>query len=134
MPGRLDLRARTSVRCRNHGAVNLGTCTAPSLQLPLRCFRVRALEAFVMKRAVWMFCVAAGVALAACSGAREPDGELFVQGKVSDAIAVDNARAMAVGRDGRTFWAYLDAHRDFSLRLPVGQSYQISIVNGREGG
>ncbi len=70
------------------------------------------------------------VALVACgSDEKKPDGRMTVQGSVAQSIAVDNARAIAIGRDGRTFWTYLDAHRDFTLKLPVGQSYRILIAN-----
>jgi hypothetical protein len=70
--------------------------------------------------------------IGACSD--DSNGELAVQGTVSQAITVDNARAVAVGQDGRTFWTYLDAHRDFTLRLPTGQSYRIYVSNGRASG
>ena len=80
------------------------------------------------------FAVLAG-ALSGCSSGGSSSGpQLAVEGSVSQAVHVDNARAVGIGTDGRTFWAYLDAQRGFTLRLPVGQSYRIVIANGREGG
>jgi hypothetical protein len=90
-----------------------------------------------MTRSVGLLGVAITVAaaLAGCSGADSSgQGEMAVQGTVSQALSVDNARAVAIGSDGRTFWAYLDARRDFTLMLPVGQSYRILIANERAGG
>lgn len=79
-------------------------------------------------------CVVAVVvygAIAGCSsGDSSGQGELTVQGTVSQALDVnDAARAVAIGSDGRTFWTDLDAERDFTLALPVGQSYRIVIAN-----
>lgn len=74
------------------------------------------------------------MALACGKEPSEPEGELAVQGSVSSAVQIDNARAVAIGSDGRQFWAYIDRDRDFTLRLPVGQSYRIIIANQLEGG
>jgi hypothetical protein len=93
-------------------------------------------EATVVKLSVVVlgYAVLAG-ALSGCSSAGPSGGpQLAVQGSVSQGVHVDNARAVAIGTDGRTFWAYLDAQRDFTLTLPVGQSYRVVIANGREGG
>lgn len=77
--------------------------------------------------------VAALVAtIAACGSSRE--GELTVQGTVSQELAVDDARAIAIGADGRTYWAQLDAQRDFTLTVPSGQSYRVAIANARPDG
>jgi hypothetical protein len=74
-------------------------------------------------------------ALSGCSSGSSSSGpELAVQGTVSQGVQVDDARAVAIGTDGRTFWAYLDAQRDFTLTLPVGQSYRIVVANALEGG
>lgn len=71
------------------------------------------------------------VGLAACgSDKNTSEGQtMTVQGTVSQGIAIDNGRAVAVGSDGRVFWSYLDADRDFTLKLPVGQSYRVLIAN-----
>jgi hypothetical protein len=75
------------------------------------------------------------MAAVACGGRDEPkDGTMTVHGTVSSKLAVDNARAVAIGADGRIFWAYLDVERDFTLRLPTGQSYRIVIANQLAGG
>jgi hypothetical protein len=69
-----------------------------------------------------------------CSGAGSGGPALVVQGTVSQALATNDARAIAIGTDGRTFWTSLDAQRDFTLLLPVGQSYRIVIADTRPGG
>jgi hypothetical protein len=75
---------------------------------------------------------AVAATLAGCSSANPPSQpSLVVQGTVTQALSVSNPRAVAVGTDGRTFWTDLDAQRDFTLLLPVGQSYRIVIANGR---
>lgn len=61
-------------------------------------------------------------------------GSMTVHGTVSTRLSVDNARAVAIGTDGRTFWAYLDQDREFTLDLPVGQSYRVIVANQRSGG
>jgi hypothetical protein len=74
---------------------------------------------------------------AACSGSDSTgwsQSDLAVQGTVSEALTLDNARAVAIGSDGRTFWTYLDRERDFTLLLPVGQSYRVVIANALPGG
>jgi len=92
-----------------------------------------------MKRVLTGFGAAMiGAVLAACSsGADEASSAgstMRVQGTVSQQLAVDNARAVAVGSDGRTVWTYLDGDRDFSLKLPLGQSYRIFIANQLSSG
>jgi hypothetical protein len=52
-----------------------------------------------------------------------------IQGTVSQTLEVSNARAIATGADGRVFWTRLDKDRDFTLKLPTGQSYRIVIAN-----
>lgn len=84
-----------------------------------------------MKGWIKLFGVSAigAMAIACGNGPSEPEGELAVQGSVSSALGLDNARAVAIGSDGRQFWTYVDRDRDFTLRLPVGQSYRIVIAN-----
>ena len=61
-------------------------------------------------------------------------GSMTVHGTVSTRLSIDNARAVAIGSDGRTFWAYLDQDREFTLDLPVGQSYRVIVANQRANG
>ena len=84
-----------------------------------------------------------GSSLVACGGAdgkveesktAQATGTLAVQGHVSSKIALDKARAIAIARDGRTYWTHLDAQRDWTLKLPVGQAYRIVIANQRTDG
>jgi len=77
---------------------------------------------------------AVGTIGAGCSSAVPSGPTLVVQGTVSQALATSDARAVAIGTDGRTFWTSLDAQRDFTLLLPVGQSYRIVIANTRPSG
>lgn len=70
-------------------------------------------------------------------GASGPSGgsTATVQGSVSPSSRpLDNARAVAIGADGRVFWAYLDARGAFTLQLPVGQSYRVVVANALAGG
>jgi hypothetical protein len=48
--------------------------------------------------------------------------------------ALDNASAVAIGSDGRTFSAYLQRNGKFSLELPVGHVYRILITNSTMSG
>src|SRR5437868_5980642 len=48
--------------------------------------------------------------------------------------SLDNARAIAVGADGRTFAAYLDPKGGFTLNLPVNHAYRILFANSRADG
>src|SRR5207253_3186139 len=58
-----------------------------------------------------------------------------VHGVLPPAVrALDNARAIAVGADGRTFAAYLDPKGGFTLSLPVGHAYRIVFANSRADG
>lgn len=74
-------------------------------------------------------------AAAACSPTRNREATMTVQGTLSTkSVRADNARAVAVGDNGKTYWAYLDRHGDFSLELPIGQSYRILLANQLPGG
>lgn len=68
-----------------------------------------------------------------CGRGADPDASerMTVRGTVAQLSVGQGARAVAVGADGRAVWANLDAHGDFSLRLPLGQSYRIVIANPR---
>lgn len=74
-------------------------------------------------------------AAAACSPNQNQEATMTVQGTLSTkSVRADNARAVAVGDNGKTYWAYLDRHGDFSLALPIGQSYRIVLANQITGG
>jgi hypothetical protein len=90
----------------------------------------------MMNRVIVMGVVAWAGAIAACSSSGDSSSgpQLAVQGTVSKGVQVDNARAVAIGTDGSTYWAYLNDQRDFTLTLPVGQSYRLVIANARQGG
>jgi outer membrane murein-binding lipoprotein Lpp len=97
-----------------------------------------------MKRMSWFFgAVVVGVmALTGCSSEEKSDstktasakGNLTVQGSVSSKLGTDNARAVAIGENGKKIWTMLDKHGDFSLKLPTGQSYRVVIANQLPGG
>ena len=88
-----------------------------------------------MKRSVLGLAAALACAMTtACSGSGDSTAQsketLTVQGNVpSAARRLDNARAVAFAESGHVYWAYLDAQGDFSLKLPVGQSYRVVIAN-----
>jgi hypothetical protein len=52
----------------------------------------------------------------------------------STSVDRDNARAIAVADDNTMYWSYLDNRGDFTLKLPVGQSYRIIFANQLEDG
>ncbi len=73
----------------------------------------------------------------ACGGepsSTSPEGKMVVTGTVSSRLPVDNARVVAYADNGKRYWTYLDADRDFTLKLPVGQSFRVIIANQRAGG
>lgn len=73
--------------------------------------------------------------VAGCGGAPSTGGTATVTGSVSRTTRpLDNARALAIGADGRSFWAYLDAAGAFALKLPVGQSYRVLVADALAGG
>ncbi len=84
--------------------------------------------------------VALALAAIACGGGDKEDtgsnaSNLKVSGTVENAgRSLDNASAIAIGSDGRTFSAYLDRSGKFSLDLPVGHVYRIIIANGTMSG
>ena len=80
--------------------------------------------------------VLVAMAAVACSAAEASDASntMTVHASVTTNLSIDNARAVAIGTDGRTFWAYVDRDRDFTLELPVGQSYRIIVANQRTSG
>ncbi|MBX3234108.1 MAG: hypothetical protein KIT84_06385 [Labilithrix sp.] len=94
-----------------------------------------------MKRMSWMLgaVVVGVVALTGCSSS-EPENtssssqRLTVQGSVSSRLGTDNARAVAVDKNGKKIWTYLDKKGDFTLKLPIGKSYRVLIANQLPGG
>lgn len=87
-----------------------------------------------MSRTLWGAATLLGMLGAAACGGSDATGQttetLTVQGTVApSARKLDNARAVAMAENGHLYWAYLDARGDFSLKLPVGQSYRVVIAN-----
>jgi hypothetical protein len=86
------------------------------------------------------FCLTLAVAalLLACSNTPTTTwtlGTLTVHGTLPPTTrALDNARAVALGADGRTYAAYLDRTGQFTLDLPVGHAYLIAFANSRLDG
>ena len=59
---------------------------------------------------------------------------MTLQGTVSQDLYAADVRAVALGKDGRTFWAELDAKGDFKLVVPTGQPYRIVLVRPESNG
>jgi hypothetical protein len=74
---------------------------------------------------------AAAIACAVgCSKSTPAGNPLVLKGNVpASTLALDNARVVAVGSDGRVLWSYLDATHQFRIALPGGVSYRILIAN-----
>lgn len=92
------------------------------------------MKAFSMFGAVVLAAMAVACGESYDAESASKGGAMTVHGTVSSKLEVDNARAVAIGTDGRTFWAYLDQDREFTLQLPVGQSYRVIVANQRSGG
>lgn len=75
--------------------------------------------------------IALAATLLACGNSTpETSKNLTITGSVdTQTLALDNASAVAVGADGRTFSAYVKRSGKFTLDLPVGQVYRIIIAN-----
>lgn len=70
-----------------------------------------------------------------CGSSESEPGIMTVQASLStSSVVTDNARAVAIGDDGSRAWAYLDRYGDFTLELPVGQSYRLVIANQLDSG
>lgn len=58
-----------------------------------------------------------------------------IQGTVPlSARTLDNPRAIAVSATGRSYWAYLDTHGDFSINAPSGHAYRVVVANMTRSG
>jgi hypothetical protein len=82
---------------------------------------------------------ALAMAAVACNAPYEEKGpsssSLEVTGTVDTALrTLDNASAVAIGSDGRTYSAYLKRSGSFKLDLPVGHVYRIIIANSTMNG
>ncbi len=74
-------------------------------------------------------------ALACGKPAPEASSTLKVSGAIDTrSQSLDNASAVAIGSDGRTFSAYLQRNGRFTLELPVGHVYRILIANSTMSG
>ncbi|MDB4933503.1 MAG: hypothetical protein JWP87_475 [Labilithrix sp.] len=80
--------------------------------------------------------IALALAAVACGKAAEPSSStLEVTGKVDTQLrTLDNASALAIGSDGRTYSAYLQKNGAFRLELPVGNVYRIIFANSTMAG
>jgi hypothetical protein len=66
----------------------------------------------------------------ACSKSADSPSTLEVTGKVDTQLrTLDNASALAIGSDGRTYSAYIQKNGSFRLSLPVGKVYRIIFAN-----
>jgi hypothetical protein len=83
-----------------------------------------------MTHTKWIVRLAVLVAFtAACSSKNETaDDKVTVQGTVSEELYSADVQAVALGNDGRTFWAPIDVDGDFKLSLPTGQNYRVVLV------
>jgi hypothetical protein len=77
------------------------------------------------------------VAMTMACGKNQDDSSnsssLHVTGSV-DGRTLDNASALAIGSDGKTYTAYIRQNGSFALDLPVGHVYRIVIANSTSTG
>jgi hypothetical protein len=80
--------------------------------------------------------VALALSAVACShDYAEASSTLEVTGRVDTQLrALDNASAVAVGSDGRTYSSYIQTNGSFRLSLPVGNVYRILFANSTMAG
>jgi hypothetical protein len=80
--------------------------------------------------------VAFAMAAVACSNDyAEAPSTLEVTGRVDTQLrAHDNATAVALGSDGRTYSSYIQTNGSFRLTLPVGNVYRIIFANSTMSG
>lgn len=81
--------------------------------------------------------MALGMAAVACgeTPAESSSSTLEVTGTVDQRLrTLDNASAVAIGSDGRTYSAYLKSNGGFRLSLPVGHTYRVLIANSTANG
>jgi hypothetical protein len=79
--------------------------------------------------------MALAMAATACSKSADSAATLEVTGKVDTQLrTLDNASAIAIGSDGRTFSAYIQKNGSFRLSLPVGKVYRIIFANSTMNG
>ena len=80
--------------------------------------------------------LALSMAVLACGrGTPDTSSTLKVTGSIdTQRQALDNASAVAIGSDGRTFSAYVQKTGRFTLQLPVGHVYRIIIANSTMSG
>lgn len=79
------------------------------------------------------------LAMTAMACSKTPDAStsstLEVTGTVNTRLrSLDNASAIAIGSDGRTFSAYIAKNGRFKLSLPVGHVYRIVVANSTMAG
>lgn len=73
--------------------------------------------------------------LACGKSAEPPPSTLEVTGKVDTRLrTLDNASAVAISSDGRTYSAYIQKNGTFRLSLPVGHVYRVIFANSTMAG
>jgi hypothetical protein len=80
--------------------------------------------------------IALAMSAVACSNSyAEAPSTLEVTGRVDTQLrTLDNASAVAVGSDGRTYSSYIQTNGSFQLSLPVGNVYRILFANSTMAG
>ena len=70
-------------------------------------------------------------------GARESTGTqtMRLEGSIPSSVRLlDDARARAIGSDGKHYWSYVDASGHFALRVKPGVSYRVLVTNAQRVG
>jgi hypothetical protein len=57
-----------------------------------------------------------------------------LQGSITSARLLDNARARAISSDGKHYWSYVDSAGHFTLTVKPGVSYRILVTNAQRVG
>jgi hypothetical protein len=80
--------------------------------------------------------MALAMASVACGKSPEPSSStLEVTGKVDTRLrTLDNASAVAIASDGRTYSSYIQKNGTFRLSLPVGKVYRVIFANSTMSG
>lgn len=109
--------------------------------LALRCEHAKATEVFMFKATLLMVTISAAMAaLVGCSSEAESKGEatgtngaaVVVRGRIAPGVRVlDNARAMLLAPNGKSYVSFLDARGQFSVTAPAGTGYRLVIANAR---
>lgn len=78
------------------------------------------------------------LALCGCSSTPAPENtgtqSMRLQGSITSARKLDNARVVAIGTKGKRYWSYVDAAGRFTIALPPGASYRVLVTNAQRVG